>query len=152
MALGTVALVGATALRRGAGFLGMVVIILLTKGFLSFGYSPVRAQIFTYFFFALTLYILESSKQSKNWWKLLWLIPIQILWCNFHGGFLAGLGLTAIYGMGEALSRRPFRPYLLALLLSALATLMNPYGIYYWAFINTPFPCQDQKLPSGFPW
>lgn len=67
VALGTVALVGATALRRGAGFLGMVVIILLTKGYLSFGYSPVRAQIFTYFLFALTLYILESSRQSKNW-------------------------------------------------------------------------------------
>ena len=150
MALGTVALVVATALRRGAGFWGVVIIIFLTKGFLSFGYSPVRAQIFTYFFFALTLYILESTKQNRKWWKLVWLIPVQILWCNFHGGFLAGLGLTAIYALGEALSGRTFRPYLLALLLSGLATLINPYGIHYWSFIDHAVSMSRPEITEWF--
>jgi hypothetical protein len=150
MALGTVALVINTARRRGAGFWGVVVIILLTKGFLSFGYSPVRAQIFTYFFFALTLDILESSKESTHWRKLLWLIPIQLLWCNFHGGFLAGLGLIALYGMGEALAHRPFWPYLLALLLCVSATLLNPYGIHYWAFIHHAVSMSRPEIAEWF--
>ena len=135
LTLGTVALVWATARRRGAGFWGLVFIICLTRGFLSFGYSPVRAQIFTYFFFVLSLFLLEYCKQEHTWWRLAWLIPIQILWCNFHGGFLAGLGLVGIYALGEALSGRVFRPYVLILVLSGLATLINPYGLNYWSFI-----------------
>ena len=33
----------------------------------------------------------------------------RCVWCNLHGGFLAGLGLILLYAVGEALSRRPFR-------------------------------------------
>jgi hypothetical protein len=135
LGLGTIGWLGATAMRRGAGFWGLVFIIFLIRGFLSLGYSPVRAQILTYFFFALTLFLLETAKANRHWWRLAWLIPIQILWCNFHGGFLAGLGLVAIYGLGEALSGRVFWPYLLILGLSGLATMVNPYGIDYWVFI-----------------
>jgi hypothetical protein len=31
------------------------------------GYAAVRAQIFTFFFFALVLYILERVRLSKRW-------------------------------------------------------------------------------------
>lgn len=132
--IGTVSLTWATARRREAGLGGIALVIFLTHGFLS-GYSPVRAQIFTYFFFALTLYILEVSRQTQTWQQLLWLMPIQVCWCNIHGGFLAGLGLIAIFTMGEALSQRRFMPYLGALILSGLATLINPYGLDYWTFM-----------------
>ena len=57
------------------------------------------------------------------------------MWCNLHGGFLAGLGLIFLYAVGAALSRRPFRPYLGWFLLAGLATLINPYGLKYWSYL-----------------
>ena len=134
--LATMALIYITARKRGAHFLAVVIfIILLMRGFIYYGYSPVRAQIFTYFFFSLTLYLLETPRTTRSWRRLWLLVPIQILWCNLHGGFLAGLGLIALYALGEAISRRPYQPYLWVLVLSGLSTIINPYGIYYWYYL-----------------
>jgi hypothetical protein len=107
----------------------------LVHGFLTIGYSPVRAQVFTYAFFALTLYLLESARLTGRWAGLGLLIPLQIFWCNLHGGFLAGLGLIFMYAVGEACSRRRYFPYVAAFLLSGLATLINPYGLDYWRYL-----------------
>jgi hypothetical protein len=52
-----------------------------------------------------------------------------------HGGFLAGLGLIALYALGAFLGRRPGLPYLAALLASTLVTLINPYGVEYWQYL-----------------
>jgi hypothetical protein len=124
-----------TARRRGADFPATALILFICVVGMSFGYSPVRAQVFTYFFFALFLYLLEDARLSGHWGKLWLLVPIQIAWCNLHGGFLAGLGLVLLYAVGEALSRRPFRPYLLWFLLAGLATVINPYGVKYWSYL-----------------
>lgn len=105
------------------------------SGFLKSDYSPVRAQVFTYFFFALSLFLLETAKGTQSWARLMWLIPIQIIWSNLHGGFLAGLGLAGIFAVGEALARRPFRAYLVFGVLAGLATLINPYGLDYWRYL-----------------
>lgn len=135
-ALATMGLVYVTARKRGGLPVAAVLFILLImRGFVYYGYSPVRAQIFTYCFFALTLYLLETARQAGSWRRLWVLVPIQVLWCNFHGGFPAGLGLVALYALGEALSRRPYRPYLWVLVLSGLATLINPYGMHYWQYL-----------------
>ncbi len=110
--------------------------LVLVSGLLKVGYGTVlRAQTFTYLFTAVTLFLLERSRQKGQWFLLLILVPIQIVWCNLHGGFLAGLGIIAIYIIGEALSRRTWWPYLLVLLLSALSTLVNPYGVDYWTYL-----------------
>ncbi len=149
-ALSTIGLVYLTARKRGGLPLSCILlIVLITRGFLYYGYSPVRAQIFTYFFFALTLYILETSRQTNSWRRLWTLVPIQVLWCNLHGGFLAGLGLVAIYALGEALCRRPYRPYLVILALSGLATLLNPYGIKYWVYL---FKAISMPRPQIIEW
>ncbi|HZE22189.1 MAG TPA: hypothetical protein VE082_09055, partial [Desulfobaccales bacterium] len=135
-ALGTMALVYLTARQRGGHRLAAALfIILIMRGFIYYGYSPVRAQIFTYFFFALTLFLLETARQTGSWRRLWLLVPIQILWCNLHGGFLAGLGLMGLYTLGEAISRRPYSPYLGPLALAVLATLINPYGLQYWHYL-----------------
>lgn len=124
-----------TARERGADVWGTVLVLLMVQGFLSTGYSPVRAQAFTYAFYAVSLYLLERARLSGRWRGLLWLVPLQIFWCNVHGGFLAGLGLIFLYAAGEALSRRPFLPYLAILALACLATLINPYGLKYWSYL-----------------
>jgi hypothetical protein len=135
LALGTLALVYLTARVRGAYPLAAIVFLAIILKLGRFGYSPVRAQVFTFFFFALSLYFLERAR-LKGMWRNLYLLPlIQLPWANLHGGFVAGLGLIGIYAVGEFLSHRPYVPYLYALVLSGLVTLINPYGINYWSYM-----------------
>jgi hypothetical protein len=140
-----------TARQRGSSPLAAFLLLLTIDCILLIGFSPVRAQIFTYLFFTLTLYLLETAKKNRNWLRLGLLIPIQILWCNLHGGFLAGLGLLILYAVGEALSRRPFWPYVVALLLSGLATLINPYGLQYWSYIIYAITVPRHELTEWIP-
>ncbi|MGA7579092.1 MAG: hypothetical protein ACLQUW_14120 [Desulfobaccales bacterium] len=135
LGLVTLGLVYLTARRLRADVPATIIGLFISLGFLTMGYSPVRAQEFTYAFYALTLYLLETARQTGRW-RVLWLLaPLQILWCNLHGGFVAGLGLVSLYALGEALSSRPFWPYAGILLISVLATLLNPYGWEYWQYV-----------------
>lgn len=135
LGLATMGLVYLTARVRGAHPLPAAIFVVIISAAASQLYNPVRAQVFTFFFFALSLYVLERARLSGEWRALLLLPVVQILWCNLHGGFLAGLGLISFYVAGEFLSRRPYRPFLLVLLFSVLATLINPYGVAYWDYI-----------------
>jgi hypothetical protein len=86
------------------------------------------------------------SKAGRTW--LLWLLPLLMLvWVNVHGGFLLGFALLAIYWVGAAWqwvklkedrfddamrkirAGRRVRALTLTGILSALATLVNPYGL-----------------------
>lgn len=135
LGLSTVWLVYLTARLRGAEPLAAILGLFVVQAFLGMGYSPVRAQIFSYAFFALTLYLLERARLAGRWHALWFLVPGQIFWANLHGGFLAGLGLVALYALGELLSRRPFVPYVKVFLAAALATFINPYGWEYWRYL-----------------
>jgi hypothetical protein len=135
LALGTMGLVYLTARMRGAYPLAAALFVLIILGGARFGYSPVRAQVFTFFFFALSLYVLERARLKGISWSFYLLPLIQPLWCNLHGGFLTGLGLIAIYSLGEFIARRPWRPYIVVFFLSSLFTLVNPYGLEYWQYL-----------------
>ena len=128
-------LVYLTARLRGAEPLAAILGLFLVQSFLGMGYSPVRAQVFSYALFALTLYLLERARLAGRWRGLWLLVPVQIFWANLHGGFLAGLGLVALYALGELISRRPFVAYVKVFLAAALATVINPYGWEYWRYL-----------------
>jgi len=98
LGLATVWLVYLTARRWGANFWSALLGLWFVQVFLATCYSPVRAQLFTYLFFALSLFVLESVRLSRHWWGLTILVFIQVFWCNLHAGFLAGLGLLFLYG------------------------------------------------------
>jgi hypothetical protein len=103
---------------------------------MSWGYTPImRAQIFTYLFFAMTIYIIEIARKRDDWHVLLWVLLIMVFWCNVHGGFLAGLCLIALYALGDGLSRRKFIPLIIIFIAACLVTLINPYGIEYWKYL-----------------
>ena len=131
----TITLIIATAFKRLANPCSIFIVLFLTCNALTHGYAPVRAQVFTYLLFALSIYILESYKKDRGIFLLCWLIPIQILWCNLHGGFVAGLGLIALYAVGEGIVNRRLTPHVPILILASLATLINPYGFDYWTYI-----------------
>ncbi|MFO0793502.1 MAG: hypothetical protein U0586_05500, partial [Candidatus Brocadiaceae bacterium] len=128
----TAGIVYLTARKRGAGPLSSAIALWMVSPMFGIFYSSVRATIFTYLFFVITFYLLETARLRNSWRRLLFIIPIQILWCNLHGGFFAGLGLVSLYTAGQILSRHEFKRHLIILFLSTVATLMNPYGISYW--------------------
>lgn len=96
-------------------------------------FSTIRCQTFSFFFFALYIYILEKSKKNH---RILWCLPVlNVVWANMHGGFSLGLILILIYALGEALNKKPCRCYFITFFISTLTTLINPYGIKYIYFI-----------------
>jgi hypothetical protein len=114
----------------------------LTKDLLRIGYAPVRAQIITFLFFALTIHLLERDRLADDrmerpavGWSPLWLmVPACLVWGNLHAGFPAGLGLIVLYGLAQGLTGRPWGRHAAVLAASVLATLVNPYGPATWGF------------------
>jgi hypothetical protein len=145
----TIYLIYLTALKKGGRPLAAATALIPAMLLVSFGYVPVRAQMFTYLFFILTIYILESAKKNQIW-SILWLLlPIQILWCNLHGGFVAGLGLIGLYALGEGFSRRRAIPYIKVGVFATLVTVANPYGIEYWIYM---IPAVSMPRPDIGEW
>lgn len=95
---------------------------------------PVRCQMFSFLFVALTLYLLERARIGKD--RTLWIIPfLIIIWNNLHGGVVSGLGIIFLYAIGEFLCRRPFKKYLFVLAVSLPLLIINPYGMKYLEFL-----------------
>ena len=107
----------------------------------------VRPQLFAYFFMALYFYILTlfmRAEGRRNIWLLALLLPVHILWVNFHSSFILGIFIVGAYAAGEFIeeriragifSRPSTRTILLIVvtLLLPLVSLINPYG-YKLAF------------------
>jgi len=112
----------------------------------------VRPEIFTLFFVSLFLFILHKYRSGRLVYLL---IPAQLLWANIHGYFLAGIIITLIYIISEAinkfinsasgtqrrklLSEAALRRLILVCLLLILVSFITPYtykGVLY--SIRTP--------------
>lgn len=123
------------AIKIGSKPFAAFIVLFLVGGIIKFGFAPVRAQIFTYLFYVINIYLLESTRKDGKWNRLWLLIPVQLIWCNMHGGFVAGLCIIGLYTLGEAISRQKIWPYILALIASFSVTILNPYGVQYWTYI-----------------
>lgn len=136
--------------RRGLDVLraGMVVVVLVLL--LQIGLATVRPHLFTYLFFLLVVLAIEAAERGRRRW--LWTLPpIFALWANFHGGFLAGLGVLGVwtatrvavavwrtYRQAEEGTSLPTRSILMLLAVfaaSVLGTLLNPYGVHLLLFL-----------------
>jgi hypothetical protein len=91
----------------------------------------IRAQVVTWFMFSVLILVLFSK---RLWEKYRYLLPVFFLvWGNLHGGFAAGLvALSVFTGVKFVRTRRFVFPDLVVLVLSILATLINPYGLGTW--------------------
>jgi hypothetical protein len=97
-----------------------------------------RPQIFTFAMFSAILWMLARDNFGRR--APLWLaIPMMLLWCNLHGGFVVGLGALGLYGAAVAardlIARRGLSHALRLGTITAacaLATLVNPYGFGIW--------------------
>ena len=77
----------------------------------------VRPFLFSYFFIAMFLFLLQKYKHEFNY-RLLWILPVMVIvWANFSKGFFFGpllVGLMAVSELFEG--RRDKRTWLLFLL------------------------------------
>mgnify|MGYP000926544523 CR=1 FL=1 len=102
-----------------------------------------RPELLAFIFFSLLLWILFSASAARR--RRLWLIiPMHVLWANFHASAIIGPALIILSGAALILSARqrgreaPFswRTLLLLSAASAAALAVNPYGpgIYTFPF------------------
>jgi hypothetical protein len=100
----------------------------------------VRPQIVTYFLLAVFLYLLRDGWEGRPRRLLLWLPVLMVPWVNLHAGFLTGIAVIGLVGVGTALPRladreRRFEGWRILVLASAVAagttaaSLVNPYGL-----------------------
>jgi hypothetical protein len=129
------------ALRRGGTLAGSLLLSLLAICAASIHFLA-RPHVVSWLLTLLWFYLLDSSETDpQGARRLFWLPFIMLLWVNVHGGFLVGFVLLAIYLVPNLLhflrtraaARREIaakrcRRLSLVLLLSLLATLVNPYG------------------------
>jgi Flp pilus assembly protein TadD len=99
----------------------------------------VRPHMLTAVFIGLTLVALRlEATTGRRAWRFA-LVPLFLLWANLHSGFVLGLGVIALYWLGEALARRfgraayrsaaRWRARVGTLAIVFLATLINPHHI-----------------------
>ena len=119
--------------------------------FMAFSYvthMPVRCQNFSFLFFTIFLYILESARFGKQ--KYLWFLPLLMLvWNNLHGGCIAGVGLIVLYIIGEFFNRKPIKKYIYALAATLIILPINPWGFEYLGFL---FKANTMQRPMIMEW
>jgi len=97
----------------------------------------VRPHSYSALLYTLLLLVIIQAENGRNRW--LWACPlIFALWPNLHGAFPAGLGVLAVWAFVHLLTHRRRRVWLQVippLLLSGVATLINPYGVNLLVFI-----------------
>ncbi len=98
--------------------------------------SIIRSQVFTFAAFAILLFILTQIRKTTRSSELFYIPPLIVLWANFHGGFVVGLGFISLMSGVLLFQRHAKARWLLAITaISTLSVLINPYGLSYIPFI-----------------
>jgi hypothetical protein len=117
--------------------------------------SFIRPEIFSCLFLSIWLWLLlplrvnaqndsdDSTTNDINW-KIVGLsVVVMVLWCNMHTGFVSGIIVLAIYAVASWLEDHrakkqlsgTSKTLLIGLMASALASLINPYGVGLWLYM-----------------
>ncbi|MFP4497761.1 MAG: hypothetical protein ACLFQV_06070 [Vulcanimicrobiota bacterium] len=142
-----------------------ILMVLISGGNL---YFDVRAYLFTYFFLALTLLIIEAGYHKPRYWMLYLLIPITLLWVNMHGGFILCYVIQLFFIVSIILkiilnridkgsffqavvsgeqNKKSLKHGITVFLFSIAAGFINPYGFQNFLY---PFSFSRDKLYKAF--
>jgi hypothetical protein len=157
LALGTALLALAAGSRggwwRNATWVLAPVAILLSDH----GFSPVRAQAYSFLLAAATMLCLRWDRVGERWWIIAY-APLFVFWINVHGGFIVGPVLIGAEALERVALRRPWVH--LALVLAGLGVLVaaTPFGLAYYGYVvralTMPRPAVAEWAPlwsSGQP-
>jgi hypothetical protein len=122
-----------------AFFLALILLVLMAPSL-----SP-RPQLVTFLLFALYLRVLTDFKYAGKTRCLLALPPLMAVWVNFHGGYIGGLALLALFVACEWLTFlakdhrdtaqwRRLKWLSLAAIATLLSSLVNPYFVGHWLY------------------
>jgi hypothetical protein len=96
------------------------------------GYFQVRAQTLAFALAAVLLWSLQRGGRTA------WLaVPLAAVWANVHGSFPLASCFAAAFAIGNLSSpstRRRAIQYMAIAAATAIATLLNPYGIDVWRY------------------
>jgi hypothetical protein len=149
-----------------------VTLLLLLAAFLVDVWTfSIRPQLFSFFFLALTAYLLYSAREGKLRIKYLFaLVPVFVIWDFMHGA-LYGLILLGAFTSGETLKTlaayfwqndkkqiAPFIKMLWAVVACVLAAMfISPFGLRTYSIFMTvldksiaSFALTLEFLPPGF--
>lgn len=103
--------------------------VILTIGIL-FSFFGVRPQVASWFLWALFLGI----TLNEYWWKKwrFFLPPLTLLWVNLHGSFALSITTLLLIGAVRLYQKKLRKDFILLILLSTLASFVNPYGPRIW--------------------
>lgn len=128
-------------------YINAIIFILVILAF-SYG-TAIRPHIFSYLFFAITLFIIETDK-LKGKLSYIGLPIIFILWVNSHGGVIAGIAVVCFYCLYNVIiSKIKFKSesemekvpinikglIIIPILLIAVL-ILNPYTYHYYGYIT----------------
>lgn len=157
LAAGLLGLAYATGRRQDMEAHALLPLAILSGACLLTGYIPVaRSHVFTFFFFAATLFMLETLRHGTSW--PVWGLPLMMLiWANVHGGFVAGLGILFVYTAWSILKRERVKIFLSASGLCVAVTFINPYGVDFWrylipALLHPRARILEWRAPELFAW
>jgi hypothetical protein len=126
-------------IRSGLHWSLTAVVLMLVVG-ASAGHFHIRPHLATIVFLGVTVgFLIDFEAGRIGALRLLWLIPIYILWTNIHGGVLGGLatmalalaGWTAYWLLGRDSAIRDVSEFFSVSAVfgaCALSVLVNPYG------------------------
>ena len=123
-----------TAKARGASLAAFSVLAPLAVLFGGAAFSPIRGHMYSLWFAALLLWLLEQDRRGQRRWLALWLALFP-LWVNLHGGFVVGIGFMVIYAVEQALSRQPCLHLFGAAAAMAAMVSINPFGLSYYPYL-----------------
>jgi hypothetical protein len=97
----------------------------------SLGCATLRAQAYSFLFFAVLLWLLEWDASGSRRWMAIWLSTV-VLWVNLHGGVVVGIVTLCVYWAERAVRRKP-HVHILATIVASVGVLsLNPYGFDYF--------------------
>ena len=133
--------------RRATTSVKLSVLSALLPAVLLLYFGSVRSQVFSFALFSAFYWVLSTYRNRQR--NLLWTLPLMtIAWVNLHGAFVLGVGLIVLfltceiarrisYGdSSDTLSSSELRRLGLYLVLSALATIVNPETYKIYAYVR----------------
>jgi hypothetical protein len=113
----------------------------------------VLPELFSYFFIAIFVFLIEKYKETKKLW-LLWILPLfEIFWVNTHIYFILGVVFVGFLFLETWIIHKKFPQRIgLVLLMIIFATLINPSflrgALLPFTFqTNYGFPVEENESP-----
>jgi hypothetical protein len=137
-----------TRIAAAGGYLTSITLIL---------FGNLRPQVFSILFFAFFYWVLVRARNKRR--DLLWTLPlVMLLWVNLHGAFPLALVLMVLFlgcevctlwyqGRENSPESVPWIKKLgLVLVLTIVATLVNPEGPMIWDYVRTVMADSSSQL------